>query len=69
MNGGKEDGVVAGIGIQPNGELSQMARLVYRFWQSFTPSGPPPSLIPMARGYRRTARYRPSTPQPASAFC
>ena len=30
MNGGKEEGVVAGIGIQPNGELAQMARLVYR---------------------------------------
>ena len=33
MKGGKEDGVVAGIGIQPNGELAQMAqmaRLVYR---------------------------------------
>jgi hypothetical protein len=27
MQGGKEDGVVAGIGIQPNGELAQMARL------------------------------------------
>ena len=26
MNGGKEDGVVAGIGIQPTGELAQMAR-------------------------------------------
>jgi hypothetical protein len=26
MKGGKEDGVVAGIGIQPTGELAQMAR-------------------------------------------
>jgi hypothetical protein len=26
MKGGKEDGGVAGIGIQPNGELAQMAR-------------------------------------------
>ena len=35
MNGGKEEGVVAGIGIQPNGELAQMTRLVYRgFWAS-----------------------------------
>jgi hypothetical protein len=30
MKRGKEDGVVAGIGIQPSGELAQMARLVYR---------------------------------------
>lgn len=34
MNGGKEEGVVAGIGIQPNGELAQMARLVYRLRHS-----------------------------------
>jgi hypothetical protein len=34
MKGGKEDGVVAGIGIQPNGELAQMARLVDRLRHS-----------------------------------
>jgi hypothetical protein len=27
MKGGQEDGVVAGIGIQPNGELAQRARV------------------------------------------
>jgi hypothetical protein len=30
MNGGKEEGVGAGIGSQPNGELAQMTRLVSR---------------------------------------
>jgi hypothetical protein len=34
MKGGQEDGVVAGIGMQPNGELAQMARLVYRLRRS-----------------------------------
>ena len=43
MKGGKEDGGVAGIGIQPNGELAQMARLavhcrrqpIVRTWATF----------------------------------
>jgi hypothetical protein len=34
MNGGQEEGVVAGVGSQPNGELAQMARLVYRLRHS-----------------------------------
>jgi hypothetical protein len=34
MKGGQEDGVVPGIGMQPNGEPAQMARLVDRLRHS-----------------------------------